>query len=139
MRLEWIVLAVFMVGGSFPALAADEFLKGVYLQSEELCAQARNDGIQAVIEAGNVLLTSRGLESVEYNCEFLQVTRATRSPAWAVTALCQQPGYLFPDVLSVLEMSPTQIDVVSVKSADEDSGNAGNTGSYHFCEGVSLP
>jgi hypothetical protein len=67
------------------------------------------------------------------------VRRASRSPAWAVTALCQEPGYLFPDVLSVTQMSPTQIDLVSVKPADEEGGNAGNTGSYYFCEGVAVP
>ena len=56
--------------------AADDFIKGVYLQSEELCAQAKKDSLQTVIEAGNIILTAHGLESIEYNCEFLQVTKA---------------------------------------------------------------
>jgi hypothetical protein len=120
-------------------VAADDFIKGVYLETEELCAQAKKDGIETVVEAGNTVLSARGLESVEYNCEFVQVTKAERSPAWAVTAICQEPDHLFPDVLSVTQMSPTQIDLVSVKPADEESGNAGNSGSYHFCEGVELP
>ena len=87
-------------------LAADDFIKGVYLQSEALCAQAKNDTLQTVIEAGNVVLTARGLDSIEYNCEFLQVTKATRSPAWLVNAICQEPGHLFPDVLSVTGDEP---------------------------------
>jgi hypothetical protein len=118
--------------------AADDLIKGVYLQTEELCALARKDTLQSVIEAGNVILTARGLESIEYNCEFLQVTKATRSPAWLVNAVCQEPGYLFPDVLSVLEMSPTQLDLVSVKPVDTESGG-GNGGSYVLCEGVAAP
>src|SRR5690349_16164937 len=97
------------------ARAEDEFIKGVYLTSEELCAQAKKDSLQSVIDAGNTILTARGIESVEYNCEFVTVTKATRAPAWLVNAVCQEPGYLFPDVLSVLQMSPTQIDLVSVK------------------------
>ena len=120
------------------AWAADDFIKGVYLQSEALCAQAKKDTLQTVIEAGNVVLTARGLDSIEYNCEFLQVTRATRSPAWLVNALCQEPGHLFPDVLSVLEMSPTQLDLVSVKPADPDGGGS-NSGSYFLCDGVTMP
>jgi hypothetical protein len=56
-----------------------------------------------------------------------------------VAALCQEPGYLFSDVVSVLEMGPIQLDLLSGRPADEKSGNAGNTRSYHSCEGVSLP
>jgi hypothetical protein len=120
------------------AWAADDFIKGVYLQSEALCAQAKKDTLQTVIEAGNVVLTASGLDSIEYNCEFLQVTKATRAPAWLVDAICQEPGNLFPDVLSVTQMNSTQIDLVSVKPADPD-GVGGNSGSYFLCDGVTMP
>ncbi|MDQ6437846.1 hypothetical protein RB623_27650 [Mesorhizobium sp. LHD-90] len=120
------------------AALADDFIKGVYLQSEELCEQARKDSLQTVIEAGNTMLSARGIESIEYNCEFVQMTRATRSPTWLVQAVCQEPGYLSPDVLTILEMNATQLDLVSVKPADPDSGG-GNGGSYFLCEGVPLP
>lgn len=120
------------------ASAADDFIKGVYLASEELCAQAKKDSLQSVIDAGNTILTSRGIESIEYNCEFLQVTKATLSPAWLVNAVCQEPGYLFPDVLSIAQMTPTQLDLVSVKPVDPGSGG-GNGGSYYLCDGVALP
>ena len=120
------------------ASAADDFIKGVYLASEALCAQAKKDSLQSVIEAGNTMLTSDGFEGNEYNCEFLQVTKATASPAWLVNAVCQEPGYLFPDVLSIVEMTPTQLDLVSVKPVDPESGG-GNGGSYYLCDGVTLP
>jgi hypothetical protein len=120
------------------ASAADDFINGVYLASEDLCAQARADSLQSVIEAGNLVLTSSGIESIEYNCEFATVTKASRAPAWLVNAVCQEPGYLFPDVLSVVQLSPTQIDLVSVTPADPESGG-GNGGSYTFCDGVALP
>ncbi|MDP3895309.1 MAG: hypothetical protein Q8Q62_01395 [Mesorhizobium sp.] len=121
------------------ALAEADFIKGVHLQTEELCAAAKKDGLQSVIEAGNVLLTANGLESIEYNCEFVQIIKATRAPAWAVTAICQEPGYLFPDMLSIVQMSPTQIDIVSVRPVNEDGGDSGNTGSYYLCPDVPLP
>lgn len=132
-----IIVAAFMLAMA-SAAAAEDFVKGVYLQSEELCAQAKKETIQAVIEGGNVLLTARGIEGIEYNCEFLQVTKANRAPAWLVHAICQEPGYVFPDVLSVTQMSPTQIDVVSVVGAG-DEATPSNTATYQYCEGVAAP
>ncbi|QND61502.1 hypothetical protein HB778_32620 [Mesorhizobium huakuii] len=122
-----------------PALAADDFIEGVYLQSEELCTQAKKDTLQTLIDAGNIVLSAHGLQGVEYNCEFVQVSKATRSPSWAVTAICQEPGYVFPDVLSVTQMNPTQVDLVSVRPIDDESEASGNSGSYYLCEGVVLP
>lgn len=137
MRIPVFVVAAAILLPS-AAWAADDFIKGVYLTSEELCAEAKADSLQSVIEAGNVILTARGIESIEYNCEFVQVTKATRSPAWLVNAVCQEPGYLFPDVLTITEMSPTQIELVSVTPVDPEIGG-GNGGSYVLCEGVAPP
>ncbi|PDQ20274.1 hypothetical protein CN311_15035 [Mesorhizobium sanjuanii] len=132
-------LCISMLVAASPAPAAEDFIEGVYLQSEELCAQAKKDTLQTVIEAGNLVLSSRGLESIEYNCEFLEITKATRSPSWAVTAICQEPGYLFPDVLSVTQMNAKQVDLVSVRPVEDESEASGNSGSYFLCDGVALP
>lgn len=132
----------FIVAATLLALAggasAEDFISGVYLQSEELCEQARKETIQPVIEAGNVLLTARGIEGIEFNCEFIEVKKATRAPAWLVHAICQEPGYVYPDVLSVTQLSETQVDVVSVNGAG-DEGMPTNTASYQHCQGVAVP
>ncbi|TPK57013.1 MULTISPECIES: hypothetical protein [unclassified Mesorhizobium] len=132
-------LCVSMLFAASPAFAADDFIEGVYLKSEELCVQARKDTLQTLIDAGNIVLSAHGLQGVEYNCEFLQISKATRSPSWAVTAICQEPGYVFPDVLSVTQMSPTQIDLVSVRPIEDESEASGNSGSYYLCEGMAPP
>ena len=136
--LRMSMLAVVVFAASQPVLAED-MIKGVWLSSEELCAKAKADGIQGVIEEGNILLTQRGLESIEYNCEFVQVTRAARAPSWLVNAVCQEPGLVFPDVLTVTEMTPTQLDIASVRPPDQEEGGSGNEGSYFLCEGVEMP
>ncbi|MFH1793978.1 MAG: hypothetical protein ABIK36_02205 [Pseudomonadota bacterium] len=128
---------VLILAAAFPAAAADSFVTGIYMRSQDLCAAAKKSGIESVLEEGNVLLTERGFESYEYNCEFLTVTPATRAPGWVVTALCQEPGYAFPDVLSVIKMNDTQIDIASVRTTTEE--DPGNSGSYYLCEGVEMP
>lgn len=138
MRGVVIVLGVAAGALATPSGAADDFIKGVYLQTEELCAQARKDGLQAVLDEGNLYVHAGGIDGVEYTCEFLDVKKAKLAPGWVVTALCQEPGYAQPDVLSVLELSPTQLDLVSVKPVLPDQP-AGNTGSYVLCDGVSPP
>ncbi|PWJ89129.1 MULTISPECIES: hypothetical protein [Mesorhizobium] len=132
-------LCVSMLVAASPALAADDFIEGVYLQSEELCKQAKKDTLQTLIDAGNIVLSAHGLQGVEYNCEFLQVSKAAASPSWAVTAICQEPGYVFPDVLSVTQMNAKQVDLVSVRPVDDESEARGNSGSYYLCDGVALP
>ena len=135
----WRILAVSSLAAFGTSAHAEDFIKGVYLQSEELCAQAKKDSLQSVIDASGLILSARGIESIEYNCEFLNVTRATLSPAWAVTALCQEPGHLFPDTLSILELSPTQLELVSVRQVDPESGQTDNGGTYVLCDGVTMP
>jgi hypothetical protein len=125
--------------------AAEDFIQGVYLQSEELCARAGKESLQAVIEAGNLALTAKGLDGADYNCEFVGITKASRSPAWLVHAVCQEPGYVFPDVLTIYQMSPTELELVSVKPEveveedSEDVGSSENEGTYHLCPGVAAP
>ena len=132
----WLAGAL-VLAATLPAAAADSFVTGIYMRSQDLCAAAKKSGIESVLEEGNVLLTERGFESYEYNCEFLTVTPATRAPGWVVTALCQEPGYAFPDVLSVIKMNDTQIDIASVRTTTEE--DPGNSGSYFLCEGVEMP
>lgn len=120
------------------ASAADDFIKGLYLSSEELCAKAKKESLDSVLEAGNSFLTSNGIEGIEYHCEFVQVTKANAAPAWLVGAVCQEPGYVFPDVLTIVQLTPTELNLVSVKPADPKSVG-GNGGSYFLCDGVTPP
>lgn len=58
-------LCVSMFVAASPALAADDFIEGVYLQSEELCTQARKDTLQTLIDAGNIVLSVHGAYPAE--------------------------------------------------------------------------
>jgi hypothetical protein len=127
-----------MLGGS--AALADDFIKGVYLESQELCAQAKKDSLQQVIDDGNTMLTASGLEATEYNCQFLQVSKSKASPGWLVGALCEIPDEMFPDLLTIRasDDKATELELVSIKLVDPSNGG-GNSDTYYLCDGVPVP
>lgn len=122
-----------------PSNAQEGFIAGVYLESAKLCEQAKKESLQTVIEASNLVLTSRGFDSVEYNCKFLEVLKNPHMPSgWIVTAMCEEPGLAAPDVLSIVERQIGQLEIVSM--ADDDDGEAdGLSGTWHRCDGVEMP
>jgi len=132
------MVSVAILGGS--TAFADDFIKGVYLESEELCAQAKKETLDKVIEDGNTVLTASGLEATEYNCQFLQVSKSKVSPGWLVGALCEVPDEMFPDLLTIRasDDKATELELVSIKLVDPSSGG-GNSDTYYLCEGVPAP
>jgi len=118
--------------------AAAEFPEGVYAASPELCAAARSGGVQAIFEDGYTVLTAAGFEGIEYHCDFVQVLPGRRTPGFVVTALCEEPGYAFPDVLAIVPRGEGELQVTS--SLDAAGGEpSANSGTFHLCEGVELP
>ena len=124
---------------AWPAVAiSQDFPAGVYAASPELCEAAKTGGAQAIFEDGYTVLTVEGFLGIEYHCEFLQVLPGKRTPGFVVTALCEEPGYAFPDVLAIMPRGEGELEVTS--SLDAAGGEpSGNSGTYHLCEGVTLP
>ena len=124
---------------ALPATAmSQEFPVGVYTASPELCEAARTGGAQAIFEDGYTVLTAEGFLGIEYHCDFLQVLAGKRTPGFVVTALCEEPGYAFPDVLAIMPRGEGELEVTS--SLDAAGGEpSGNSGTYHLCEGLTLP
>lgn len=139
---EWLAGALATVPAvvaSVPGLAAEDFIAGVYLQSQQLCEQARKDTLQTVIEASHLVLTERGFDAIEYNCAFLQVTRNPRMPAgWLVSAMCEEPGAASPDLFALVERAPGEIEVASLAEGGQGT-EGGVSGTWYRCEGVAPP
>ncbi|MBX3577897.1 MAG: hypothetical protein KF723_11855 [Rhizobiaceae bacterium] len=124
-----------MALAALPA-AAQDMIKGVYARSPEQCTAAKAD-FQSFIENGEIVLTARGLEGIEFNCEFLDWKMATRSPGAVVTALCEEPGYAYPQVFAVMPRGEGELELtLAVAEAD---GEATNAGLYYLCDGVTMP
>ena len=116
---------------------AQDMIQGVYARSAEQCAEARKD-FQTFIENGETVLTSRGIEGIEYNCEFLDWKMATRSPGAIVTALCEEPGYAYPQVYAVMPRGEGELELTLSLQEGAD-GAPSNAGLYYLCEGFEMP
>lgn len=126
------------------AAAAEDFITGVHAASPELCARALSspDGLQSLLEDGNVILTARGIEGIEYHCDFLQVLPARRTPGFVVTALCEEPGFAFPDLIAIVPRGEGELELTAMSfggGTGEEGEPSGNSGLFHRCEGVSRP
>ena len=142
MRSLRLVTTVCLIGCAGPALA-DDFIPGVWLPTTEACDQAKADGVAAVLEEGSLALTAEGLHGYEYHCDFLAVLRGKRTPAWTVTALCEEPGFAFSDLITITPRSEGELDLTSLATregvAEGEMAAPGSLEQYVRCEGVSLP
>ena len=121
-----------------PGAWAADFPVGVHVASPELCEAARAGGLQAIFEDGYTVLTAAGFEGIEYHCDFVQVLAGKRTPGFVVTALCEEPGFAFPDLLAIVPRGEGELEVTSTLDAAGGEPSA-NSGTYHLCEGVALP
>ncbi len=122
-----------------PAAAQQAFIEGVYLRSVEQCEKARKDGLQAVFGRGDVAMTARGIEGIEYHCDFLEVLRGNRSPGWRVSALCEEPGYAYPETLAVMPRGEGELELTAASDMRNEDENSGNSGMWFHCKDVPLP
>ena len=137
MRLKAVVTTALAFSVS-PAIAADAFITGVYVESPKICAEAQKD-LQAVIEGSNLLLSSGGFDALEYICAFVDVKAHPRQEkAWLVGGICEEPGIMEPDMFAIIERQEGQLEVVSMEDSD-DGEDDGLSGTYYHCEGVALP
>ena len=145
------VATILMTAG---ASIAQETIKGVYMGSAELCAQAKKDGLQSVIENNTMILTDRGFETIEFNCAFLQfVKHPGMTAGWVVTSMCEEPDNAYPEMFSIVERRAGELDVAALTEVNRnaeppaeepaegggDAVSSGLTGTYYLCEGVTRP
>ncbi len=119
-----------------PALA-DSYPAGSYARSPELCQKAASEGVEAVAGEGELFLTERGLEGLESNCQFLRVDGRDNLPGWVATALCEEPGFAFPDLFSLMPRGENVLEVTSLRDGGTES-EGGIGGLYHLCDGVNI-
>ncbi|HEV7253423.1 MAG TPA: hypothetical protein VGN97_10045 [Mesorhizobium sp.] len=96
------------------AQAQDAFIEGVYLATPELCQQARSEGLQTVVEGSAIVLTTRGFDAIEHNCRFLDINVREGGGAWLAQALCEEPGYAYPELFALVEREPGRLEITGL-------------------------
>lgn len=127
------IAALAYLAGISASLAEDGFVEGVYLNSPEACALAREGGAASALEEGHLILTRDGITGYEYHCDFLELRKARRGMNWLATALCEEPGIAFPDLIAIAPRGEGQVELNPMSMRDSGEGG-GET--YFLCEGV---
>ena len=140
---------------SWAALAQDagpgltqEMVKGVYARSKEQCDAAKKD-VNAFMDTGESILTSKGTQSVEFHCEFVQWLPSKMTAGAVVTVLCEEPDHGYPEVWALMRRGENEVEV-TIMSGDNAQANEGEEGAdgeetttlaglYQLCDGVAGP
>lgn len=112
-----------------PVIAQDDFV--MYLDTPEACDATQDMDYEerpfrAIHDGGAMLLSTYGMEAIEYNCEFETeiVFDFSETSLQTRAGYCAEPGdYIYPQVF-VIGMGAGEPDQVHVWSSTEPSGEA---------------
>lgn len=94
--------------------AADVF-DGVFASVEEGCTFLEQEGVQAIFEHDFLMMTlADGIDGNEYRCEFVDVKSSRGDTVKVVTAYCEYPGELQPDMFAIREYGENTVSVNSL-------------------------
>lgn len=103
-----------------PALAQEDLKidqTKIYVSDATACGMIEDKGIEAFMDLDFLALDfSKGIQSMEFQCNFFDVKSREGSSHLFIDAICELPGEIYPDILAVTPYSETEIQVAS--SAD---------------------
>lgn len=89
----------------------------IYVSDAKACGMIEDKGIDAFMDLDFLALDfSKGIQSMEFHCNFFDVKSRKGSTHLFIDAICELPGEIYPDILAVTPYSETEIQVAS--SAD---------------------
>ena len=112
-RLAFLALALV----ASPVMAQEDLRidrDRLYVSDPAACQALEKKGVDAWMDMDFLSLTfDRGIQSMEFHCNFFDVTEREGSTHLFIDAICELPGEIYPDILAVTPYSDTQIQVVS--------------------------
>jgi hypothetical protein len=105
---------------TLPALAQEDLSidqTKIYVSDAKACGMIEDKGIEALMDLDFLALDfSKGIQSMEFQCNFFDVKGRTGSSHLFIDAICELPSEIYPDILAVTPYSENEIQVAS--SAD---------------------
>lgn len=148
------IVAIALTGLGGAAFAQDDYVEPridqskVYVTDPGACQALEDKGFDALWESEDGFLTltfDRGIEGMEFNCRFFDIKSQKGNRFLFVDAVCELPGEVYPDTMSISPYDDTQIMVVSTfdsmlgldgAAEDDPDGFAGAT-LYTRCDNLS--
>lgn len=86
----------------------------LYVSDPAACQLIEDKGIDAFMDLDFLSLTfARGIQSMEFQCNFFDVKSREGNNFLFVDAICELPGEVYPDTLAITPFSDSEIQVVS--------------------------
>jgi hypothetical protein len=119
----------------------------LYVTDPAACQKIEDQGVDAFNDGDFLSLSfTDGIQSMEFHCNFFDVKAKKGNTSLFVDAVCEMPGEIYPDTLSITPWDETSIQVVSSYDAmmvssgnQEPPGPTTNPGvtMYHRCDNLS--
>jgi len=120
----------------------------LYVTDPKACEAVAKQGVDAFMDMDFLSLTfDRGIQSMEFHCDFYDIKSRPNTPVLLVDAVCEIPGDLYPDMLAIAPHDDSSIRVSSNNDTmlamtggmepDPDSPYPGGTTIYHRCDNLS--
>ena len=133
------------------AVAAQEFTldqSKLYVTDPAACQMLEKKGNAAFEEMDFLTLSfTDGIQGMEFHCNFFDVKSKAGNSFVFVSAVCEAPGEVYPDIMSISPYDDTTIQVVSsndsmmaiTNTVEPEAGDTTNSGTtlYHRCDNLS--
>lgn len=86
----------------------------VYVSTPDACAALQSKGVEAFNDLDFTALTFKdGIQGMEFHCDFYDVKARPNSSAVLVEAICEEPGFMYPDLIAIAPWDDKTIQVSS--------------------------
>lgn len=119
----------------------------LYVTDPAACQKLEQKGAPETFGEMDLLALSfkDGIQGMEFNCGFFDVKAKKGNDFLFVDAVCEAPGEVYPDTMSISRYDDTSIQVVSTYDTTlaMSSGSSGQDGAstgttiYHRCDNLS--
>lgn len=147
--MKAVFVAMALLAGVSGAMAQEFTLdqSKLYVSDPAACQMLADKGVSAFDDADFLTLSfPDGIQGMEFHCAFFDVKSAPDTGFLFVSAVCNLPGEVYPDTLSISPYDESTIQVVStydtmrgLSSTIEPEGEATDPGItfFHRCDNLS--
>lgn len=153
-RAAWVAMGMALVlagGTSAQEVVIDQ--SKLYVSNPDACKALEEKGIDAFSEVDFLALSfTDGIQGMEFNCAFFDVKSKEGYNGIFIEAICEEPGFRYPDIIAIGPWNDTSIQVASAYNLEssslaglsgeavtdpaENQGQAAGVDIYTRCDGL---